>query len=200
MVAPYPTRVPRETVAPPVRRPVVALCRALLAAAATAGVVLALTTGPPLEALSRLTVQSNILLAVVTAVSAARAHRPRRPVRPALTGAALLYVLLGAITTWAATGPTLSLLATATPAAALLDRLLFTRPGTLRVRMIPGWLAYPAAYLAFTLLKGAPHLYPYLNPDTLSTATLTTHAALLTALTCALATALTATDHLRPTL
>ncbi|MEV0846403.1 Pr6Pr family membrane protein [Streptomyces sp. NPDC049954] len=200
MVAPYPTRVPVEAVAPPVRRPVVATCRALLAAAAAAGVALAVATGPPLEALSRLTVQSNILLALVTAVSAARAWRPRRPVRPPLTGAALLYVLLAAITSWAATGPSLSLLATATPLAALLDWLLFTRPRTLRVRMTPAWLLYPAAYLAFTLLKPGRHLYPYLNPDTLPTTTLAGHSALLAATTTALALLLTATDHLRPTL
>ena len=46
------------------------------------------------------------------------------------------------------------LLHTAIPVMAVLDWLLLTRPGPLRLHTAATWLVYPLAYLAFTLARG----------------------------------------------
>jgi hypothetical protein len=135
--------------------------------------------GRPLQALAHFTVQANILLALVLGISAQRAWSAGRPVRPALTGAALLYVLLAALVhAFAVPGrPSFSdpgpegrwsllaavLLTVVTPLAALLDWLLLSAPGTLRLRHATAWLLFPLLHLGFVLVRSA--LLPADAPD-----------------------------------
>ncbi|MEU2597908.1 Pr6Pr family membrane protein [Streptomyces hirsutus] len=175
-----PSSAPAGAVAPPVRRPLTATYRLLLALAALAAVTVEILLGSPTRVLSHFTIQSTLLLAVVTLASARRAWAARRPLPGALTGAALLYVVAAALLhhvlladatpaymmTGTAgpsdlTGPagTLAALApptlhTVLPIAAVLDRLLLSPPARIRLAHAAAWLLYPTAYLAFTLLRG----------------------------------------------
>ncbi|CAM5641543.1 Integral membrane regulator OS=Streptomyces griseomycini OX=66895 GN=FHS37_002254 PE=4 SV=1 [Streptomyces griseomycini] len=72
---------PARAVVPPVRRPLTAAYRLLLALTATAAVTAAVLLGGPARVLSHFTVQSTILLALVTLASARRARTPRHPSR-----------------------------------------------------------------------------------------------------------------------
>ncbi|NEY36880.1 integral membrane regulator, partial [Streptomyces sp. PRKS01-65] len=144
--------------------------------------------------------------------------------RQALTGAALLYVLVAAlvhhlIPTGAAglsslTGGSAAgwrsaadhILHTATPIAAVLDWLLLTAPGRLRLRQAAPWLLYPLAYLAFSLVHSeifttgtaARPLYPFLDTARLGYRNVLGNALLLGLAAYALAALLVALDHLRP--
>jgi len=173
----FPSAVPATAVMAPVRQPLTAAYRLLVALTAAGGVTIELLLGDPARALSHFTVQSGILLALVMALSATRAWSARRPLPSALTGAALLYATIttlvyhlllankaspfsmtGVLTV--ETAPTgwhaLSnqLLHTAVPAAALLDWLLLTPPARLHLRQTAPWLLYPLTYLAFSLTRG----------------------------------------------
>jgi hypothetical protein len=94
-----------------------------------------------------------------------------------------------------------------TPAAAVLDWLLLTAPGRLHVRQAPAWLLYPAAYLAFSMIRGellAPgtpggrYLYPFLDVDAHGYRSILGNALLLGLSFYALAVLFIALDHLRP--
>ncbi|ANS66887.1 hypothetical protein SLINC_4663 [Streptomyces lincolnensis] len=191
MPALLPSPVPATAVVAPVRRPLAAVYRLLIALLAAAGVTLDLLLGSPVRALSYFSVQSAILLALVMLASARRAWSARRPLSSAVTGAALLYVTITALvyhlllaheaSPFSTTSPlaggaaspsgwhTLAhhILHTAVPAAALLDWLLLTTPGRLHLRQATPWLLYPLAYLAFSLgrgellLPGTPDRYLY---------------------------------------
>ncbi|NYV74566.1 Pr6Pr family membrane protein [Streptomyces sp. UH6] len=217
-----PSYVPPTAVIPPARRPLTALFRLSTALAAAGGVAICLALGRPLQALTHFTVQANILLAAVLLVSAQRAWSAGRPVRPALTGAALLYVLLAALVhAFAVPGrPSFSdpgpgapwatvaalLLTVVVPAAALLDWLLLTAPRTLRLRHATAWLLYPLTYLGLTLGRAvllpadAPGRAPFPFLDATRNGTLgTVGNALLVALACyGLGVLLVAVDHLCP--
>ncbi|MFH8936552.1 Pr6Pr family membrane protein [Streptomyces griseosporeus] len=223
-----PSPVPAAAVVTPVSRPLAAVCRLLVAALATGGVTLALLLGSPARVLSYFTVQSNILLAVVCVFSARRAWTARRPLPSAVTGATLLYVVIAALvyhlvlapsttTPFTMTGAPASgwhtlanqLLHTVAPAAAVLDWLLLTTPGTLRLRKTATWMLYPLAYLAFSLaraellyLPGAParYLYPFLDVDQHGYKSVLANALLLGLSFYGLAVLLVALDHLRPNL
>lgn len=173
-----PSHVPATAVVPPVRRPLAAAYRVLVALTAAAAVTLELALGSPLRTLSHFAIQSNILLAVVLALSARRAWTARRPLPSSLTGATLLYVIVTGLTyhvllaneaspymlpgvlTGEAAGPTgwhaitTQVLHTVTPIAALLDWLLLTAPGQLHLRPAATWMLYPVTYLAFALARG----------------------------------------------
>ncbi|MFH8802157.1 Pr6Pr family membrane protein [Streptomyces sp. NPDC017936] len=221
-----PFSVPTTAVASPVRRRPAAALRLLIAVTAAAGVALALLLGSPLQALSHFAVQSGILLAVVTALSARRAWTARPPLSSAWTGAALLYVVFSGLVyhllladsanpfpvTGASGRPTgllavaAHLLHTVVPVAAVLDWLLLTPPGRLRLRQTAPWLLYPLAYLGFSLIRaeliipGTPgrHPYPFLDPATHGYQR-TLAAALLLGLSLhALSLLLVALDHARP--
>ncbi|MBW5422098.1 integral membrane regulator [Streptomyces sp. BG9H] len=201
MIAPTPplgtasaSGVPAEAVVPPVRRPLVAAVRALIALAAATGIVIDLVIGSPPRVLSYFTVQSNALVAVVLGLSAWRAWRGRRRLPPWVTGGTLLFIAITGLvyhlvlanassgfsmteeTTSASDWHTLSnlLLHTVTPIAVALDWLLLTRPGGLRWRHASLWLLYPLAYLAFALTRGAllppgstaRYPYPFLDVTT----------------------------------
>jgi hypothetical protein len=200
--------------------------RLLIAATAAAGVTLALILGSPLRVLSHFAVQSSILLAVVTALSARRAWTTRHPFPAAWTGAALLYatitglvyhlLLADAASPFSVTGTTGTptgwhavaghLLHTVTPVAALLDWLLLTPPGRLRLRQAAPWMLYPLAYLAFSLIRaelitpGSPdrYLYPFLDAAAHGYKHTLANALLLGLSFYALALLLVALDHARP--
>jgi hypothetical protein len=187
MPAPLPSPVPSRAVVAPVRRPLVAAYRLLVALTAAVGVTLALLLSSPARMLSHFSIQSTILLALVMLFSAGRAWSARRPLPSALTGAVLLYVAItglvhhallaneaspflitGSLTTGTAppTGwhvLTNQIVHTAIPAAAFLDWLLLTPAGRLRLRQAAPWLLYPMAYLAFSMLRG--ELLPPGTPD-----------------------------------
>lgn len=224
MPKPLSSPVPATAVVTPLRRPLTAAFRLMTALTAATGVTIALLLGGPLWALSRFSVQSAILLAVVTTLSAHRAWTARRPLPTALTGAALLYVLAaalvhhlllagpaspsaltgGAATGWQSTAD--HLLHTAIPIAALLDRLLLTAPGHPRLRQAAPWLLYPLAYLVFSLAhseilvtSGTPRsLYPFLDITRHGYRHVLGNALLLGLSLYALALLLVTLDHVRP--
>jgi hypothetical protein len=207
----------------PVRRPVTAIFRLLTAATAAAAVSAELLLGSPLHVLSQFTIQSSILLTLVMTVSARRAWTAHRPLSSALTGATLLYVVIGALvhhllvtntsspfatppppTGWHAI--TDQLLHTAIPIAALVNLLLLTASGHLHLRQAAPWLLYPLAYLAFSLargellLPGTPnrYLYGFLDVDEHGYKSVLGNALLLGLAFYALAVLLVTLDHIRP--
>ncbi|MEV0172667.1 Pr6Pr family membrane protein [Streptomyces sp. NPDC050803] len=226
MPALLPSPVPATAVVAPVRRRPAALYRLLIALAAAGAVTLELLLGSPLRVLSYFTIQSNILLALVMLLAARRAWTARRPLSPALTGAALLYVTITGLvyhlllantsSPFSMTGDTAPptgwhavanhVLHTATPIAALLDWLLLTAPGGLRLRHAATWLLYPLAYLAFSLLRGelllpgadGRYLYPFLDVDLHGYKSVLGNALLLGLSIYALAVLFVALDHTRP--
>ncbi|MFE2580971.1 Pr6Pr family membrane protein [Streptomyces sp. NPDC059378] len=218
--------VPATAVMKPVRRPLTAVFRLLVAGTAAAGVTIELLVGSPVRVLSHFAIQSNILLAVVMALSARRAWSARRPLPALVTGAVLLYIVITALVhhlLLTGTTPTFSLtnapgvhpfrqtvanhiLVTITPAAAVLDWLLLTTPGRLHLRQAATWLLYPLAYLLFCLgrgeliLPGTPgrYLYPFLDADRHGYKGALANALLLGLSFYALAILLVALDHVRP--
>ncbi|MDX2544159.1 Pr6Pr family membrane protein [Streptomyces sp. WI04-05B] len=218
-----PSPVPATAVVTPVRRPVTAVFRLLTAAAAAAAVTTELVLGSPAQVLSQFTIQSSILLTLVMTVSARRAWTARRPLPSALAGAALLYVVIGALvhhilvanpsspfttppspTGWHAV--TDQVLHTAIPIAALTNWLLLTAAGHLHLRQAAPWLLYPLAYLTFSLLRGelllpgSPnrYLYAFLDVDEHGYKSVLANALLLGLAFYTLAVLVITLDHIRP--
>ncbi|MGW5336628.1 Pr6Pr family membrane protein [Streptomyces bauhiniae] len=213
-----PSFVPVTAVVAPVRRPLVAAYRLLTALLAGAGVALEIYLAGPARALSYFSVQSTVLLAVVTLVSASRSWHPRRALPAALTGAVLLYVVIGAVvyhvllahttppfTMTGATAPVrwhgqwaaLQVLHTLVPLAAVLDWLLLTPASRMHLRQAAGWLLFPLAYLIF-LLTRARSLYPFLDIPAHGYRHTLANALLLGLAIYASAVLLIALDHARP--
>ncbi|CAL2055359.1 integral membrane regulator [Streptomyces sp. TR1341] len=210
---------PARAVLAPSHRPGAAVYRLLTALIATAGVALAVLRSTPAHALSYFGVQASAILAVTMLLSASRAWRGHRVLPSWLTGAALLYALVSALTyhlllartsfsmtalstppeRWHTQWITLQLLHTVAPAAALLDWLCLTPAPRLHLHQATTWLLYPLAYLAFYLARGAPYLYPFLDPAAHGYRVTLANALLLGLATYALATLLVALDHTRPT-
>ncbi|MGW0945955.1 Pr6Pr family membrane protein [Streptomyces sp. NPDC002623] len=218
--------VPASAVVAPARRRLAAALRLLLAGTAAAGVTLAFLLGSPIRVLSHFAIQANILLALVTLLSARRAWTARRPLPAALTGAVLLYAMItglvyhlllaDAATPFSVTGTTTAptgwhlvathLLQTVTPVAAVLDWLLLTAPGCMRLRRAATWMLYPVIYLAFCFTRawlihaGAPgrYLYPFLDAEAHGYKHALANALLLGLSFYALAVLLVALDHVRP--
>ncbi|MFF8948356.1 Pr6Pr family membrane protein [Streptomyces sp. NPDC014940] len=223
-----PAPVPATAVVAPVHRPLAALFRLLTAVTAAAGVALELLLGSPTRTLSHFSVQAGIVLAVVMLSSASRAWRTRRPLPASVTGAALLYALIAALTyhlllahttppftmTGAAPPPArwhgqwaaLQLLHMVAPLAALLDWLLLTPAARLHLRNAATWLLYPLAYLAFYLAQAAflppstpsRYLYPFLDAQTHGYRDTLANALLIGLAIYAVAVLLVTLDHVRP--
>ncbi|MFE0258308.1 Pr6Pr family membrane protein [Streptomyces sp. NPDC059010] len=224
-----PSYVPATAVMNPTRRPWTAAYRLLVALAASAAVTVEVTFGGPLRTLSHFAIQSNILLALVLTLAARRAWTARRPLPSALTGATLLYAVvtglvyhlllanqaspftLPGVLTGEATAPTgwhvitNQILHTVTPIAAVLDWLLLTAAGQLRLRQAATWLIYPLTYLSFSLIRGelladtpGRYLYPFLDVDRHGYKSVLGNALLIGLGIYALAIALVAVDHARP--
>ncbi|MFI2411444.1 Pr6Pr family membrane protein [Streptomyces sp. NPDC018947] len=220
-----PSPVPARAVVTPVRRPLVAALRLLLALLALTGVVLELAFGGPVSrSLSHFPVQSSLLLALVLLASARRAWSARHPLSGAVTGAALFYAVVAGLvhhllladasspfavpdaggTGWHAVA--VQIMCSAVPAAAALDWLLLTAPGRLHLRHAAVWLLYPLAYLGFSLARGelllpgaeGRYLYPFLDVDQHGYKGVLGNALLLGLALYALAALLVAVDHVRP--
>ncbi|MDQ1047398.1 Pr6Pr family membrane protein [Streptomyces sp. V4I2] len=226
MPALLPSPVPATAVVTPVRRPLTAVYRLLVALAAIAAVTIDLLLGSPVRILSYFSIQSTILLAPVMVFSARRAWAARRPLPSALTGAVLLYVTITGLvyhlllanesspfsmTAEAATPTgwhaiTNQVLHTVIPAAALLDWLFLTPRGRLHLRQAAPWLLYPLAYLTFSLTHGEllppgtpdRYLYPFLDVGLHGYKSILANALLLGLSFYALAVLLIALDHARP--
>ncbi|MBO4256717.1 Pr6Pr family membrane protein [Streptomyces griseorubiginosus] len=221
-----PSAVPATAVVTPVRRPLTAAYRLLVALVAVSAVTVDLLLGSPIRVLSHFTIQSSLFLAAVLTLSARRAWTARRPLPSAVTGAALLYVVIAALVyhlllthasppfslTGGTTAPTgwqwltNQLLHTAVPAAAVLDWLLLTPPDRLHLRQAAPWLLYPLTYLAFSFIRGelilpgtrGRYLYPFLDVDLHGYKSVLGNALLLGLAFYALAVLLVALDHARP--
>ncbi|GGL89564.1 integral membrane regulator [Streptomyces fumigatiscleroticus] len=221
-----PSPVPATAVVAPVRRPLAAAFRLLTALAAVVGVSLELALGGPARVLSYFTIQSSLLLALVLLLSARRAWTARHPLPSALTGAALLYVVItglvyhlllaGAAAPFSMTdgtaGPSVlltvadQLLHTVIPVTAVLDWLLLSGSGRLHLRHATTWMLYPLTYLAFTLLRGAlplpgaqpRYLYPFLDVARHGYKGVLGNALLLGLACYALAVFVVVLDHVRP--
>ncbi|MFF7753823.1 Pr6Pr family membrane protein [Streptomyces sp. NPDC007971] len=224
-----PSPVPATAVVAPVRRPAAALFRLLIALTAVAGVTLEILLGTPARTLSYFSIQTSILLAVVMFLSASRAWRARRPLPSAVTGAALLYVVVNALVyhlllahatppflmtdatappaRWHAQWAALQILHTVVPAAAVADWLLLTPAARMHLRQATAWLLYPLAYLAFYLARAAflpapspgRYLYPFLDVGAHGYRSTLANALLLGLAMYGLAILLIALDHTRPT-
>ncbi|MFE7857354.1 Pr6Pr family membrane protein [Streptomyces sp. NPDC101209] len=221
-----PSPVPATAVMTPVRHPLTALYRLLVALAAAGAVTIELLLGSPVRILSYFTIQSNLLLALVLALSARRAWSARRPLPSGLTGAALLYITITGLvyhlllargsSPFAMNGETApptgwhwvtdQILHTAIPLAAVLDWLLLTAPGRLHLRQAATWLLYPLAYLTLSFIRGelilpgtpGRYLYPFLDVDLHGYKSVLGNALLLGLAFYALAVLLVAVDHARP--
>ncbi|MEU3502207.1 Pr6Pr family membrane protein [Streptomyces hundungensis] len=219
--------VPASVVLPTPRRPYASVFRALICLAAVTGIVIDLVTGSPPRVLSYFTIQSNVLVAVAFGWSAIRAWRGEPPLPARVTGGVLLYISItglvyhlilansssgfsmtddptAVMTDWRSASN--QLLHTVTPLGAVLDWLLLTRPGGLRPRHAAQWLAYPLAYFAFALLRGAllapgtvgRYPYPFLDVDQHGYGGVLTNALVLGLAFYALALTITGLDHVRP--
>ncbi|MEU6817348.1 Pr6Pr family membrane protein [Streptomyces sp. NPDC046860] len=224
-----PSYVPVSAVVAPVRRPLVAAFRLLTALLAAGGVALEILLAGPARALSYFSVQSTALLAVVMLVAASRSWRPRRALPASVTGAVLLYVVIGAAvyhvllahttppftmtgaTTpparWHAQWAALQVLHTLVPLAAVLDWLLLTPASRMHLRQAAAWLLFPLAYLIFTLGRAmfvptsspARYLYPFLDVTAHGYRHSLANALLIGLAIYASALALIILDHARPT-
>ncbi|MEU3366881.1 Pr6Pr family membrane protein [Streptomyces pseudogriseolus] len=222
-----PSVVPARAVVPPVRRPLTAVYRLALAVLATAAVLIEVLLGSPTRVLSYFVIQSTVLLALVTLASARRAWTARHPLPGAVTGAALLYVVVASLVhhialadaapayamtagsgggaAWLEPGAG-HLLHTVLPVAALLDWLVLTPPARMHLRQATTWLLYPLAYLAFTLTRGellpgstaARYLYPFLDVARHGYRSVLANALLVGLAIYAVAVLLVALDHTRP--
>lgn len=220
-----PSAVPARAVVPLVRRPVAAAFRLLLALMATGAVLVEVLLGSPARIMSYFAIQSAVVLAVVMLASARRAWFARHPLPGAITGAALLYIVMAALVhhllladaiprfsmTTPSAGPSwptalaAHALHTVLPIAALLDWLLLSPPARMHLRRAATWLLYPLAYLAFTLARGellpgspARYLYPFLDVTRHGYKSVLANALLIGLSFYALAVLLVALDHARP--
>ena len=117
---------------------------------------------------------SNLFGATVFLLGGIRALRGRPPLDGRLRGAAVLYLVITGLVYWELLAGTRDaetitwandVVHTVMPVAFLLDWLFappVTRPERLRVTAALPWLAYPLAYLAYSLIRGPiVGWYPY---------------------------------------
>ncbi|MFI9648814.1 Pr6Pr family membrane protein [Streptomyces sp. NPDC052040] len=218
--------VPAAAVLSPVHRPRVGTYRLLVALTATAAVAVDLHLGSPARVLSYFTIQADLLLALVFALSGWRARTALRPLPALITGGAVFYALIaglvyhvllvnepGPFTMTGQPGTPAGwqslanqILHTLIPLAALFDWLALTSPAPLRVRDARKWLLYPMAYLIFCLVRGdrlppaTPdrYLYPFLDAARLGYRSVLANALLLGVAFFALALLMVITDRFRP--
>ena len=147
---------------------------ALLVLAALAwSTVQAAQDGVLAQHVSYFTNQSNLLFALLLVASAALPHRRRPPWWDDVRGAAAFYLMMTGIIYALLVAPLDELLRwdigwtgivlhRLAPIAALLDWLLAPRRRRPSAWRLPGWLAYPVAYLVLTWLRGGmTGWYPY---------------------------------------
>ncbi|MEU9350196.1 Pr6Pr family membrane protein [Streptomyces griseoloalbus] len=218
-----PSSAPARAVVPPVRRPLTAAYRLVLALVATGAVLVETLLGSPARVLSHFAVQGTVLLALVMFASARRAWSARHPLPGTVTGATLLYVVMAALVhhtlprvplaggttgiadaSWPATLADHTL-HTVLPIAVVLDWLLLSPPARTHLRQAATWLLYPLAYLAFSLTRGellpdspTRYLYPFLDVAQHGYKSVLANALLLGLAFYAVAVLVVALDHTRP--
>ncbi|AWZ04334.1 MULTISPECIES: Pr6Pr family membrane protein [unclassified Streptomyces] len=213
-------------ITPAARRLPTVVFRALIAAAALTGLVIECAYGSMPVVLSFFTIWTNILVAVVFALSAVRVHRGEPDVGPLWRGGVLLFILVtGLVFHLVLANPSSpfnvveeldelsgakavanQLLHTVTPVCAVLDFLFLTAPRTLRPRHAAQWLAYPLAYVVFALVRGAlldpgapaRYTYPFIDVAQYGYARVALNALVLGIGFYALGLALVAADRHRP--
>ncbi|MFD7917795.1 Pr6Pr family membrane protein [Streptomyces sp. NPDC059740] len=219
-------QTPATAVAPPVRRPLTAAFRALLATVSVVGIVMDIALTDDLwRVLSYFTIQSNLMVALCLAWSAHRAWTGRPALSPRITGAVVLFIVItGLVYHFILTGGpsgfamaqggdnglarTVSnhLMHTVAPLGVALDWLLLTPPDGFRLRYAWQWLLYPLLYLPFALLRGlllAPgtpgrYPYPFLDVDAHGYGGVLLNAVYFTVAFYALALLLVGLDRIRP--
>lgn len=159
----------------------------LIAAAVTGLIYTWIALASPLNPLVLFTVQSNLMLAGYYSWRMVSRRRPSAEVKGAVT----LYIVITGVV-WhflrmrganpfdllslSGLGLGNFLLHYVTPVMAVIDWLVFDRTAPRpRWAAAAAWLAYPAAYLVFALVRGAllppqawkRYPYPFLNVDTL---------------------------------
>lgn len=155
--------------------------RLLVVLGVLAGIVLT-AAGPATVTglLPYFTIQSNLAVGLLAGYAVTRARRGRPDPPSVLKGAATLYITITGVvyhlvlanpaSPFAMAQPDRSLadavgnqfLHTVVPLLAVVDWALFDRRGRLRPRYAAWWLAFPLAYLAFALVRGAVvGSYPY---------------------------------------
>lgn len=200
--------------------------RALIAAAAFTGLVIECAYGSVPVVLSFFTIWTNILVAVVFALSAVRTYRGVPDVAPLWRGGVLLFILVtGLVFHLVLANPSSpfnvvedldkltgaravsnQLLHTVTPVGAVLDFLFLTAPRRLLPRHAAQWLAYPLAYVVFALIRGAllspgapaRYTYPFIDVAQYGYARVALNSAVLGLAFYALGLALVAADRYRP--
>ncbi len=203
-----------------------AVFRALIALAAATGVTIDCVQGDPLVAFSFFTIWSNTAVAVALGLGAARAWTGRPPLPAVWSGGVLLCIsVVGLVFHLVLDNPASSfnqaaaidaltgaravsnqLLHTVTPIGVALDWLLLTRPGAFRPRHAALWLAAPATYLVFSLVRGAllpaghptRYTYPFLDVTAHGYAGVLVNALVLGLAFSALGLLLVAADRFRP--
>ncbi|MFI6819883.1 Pr6Pr family membrane protein [Micromonospora sp. NPDC050187] len=180
------------------RGPAAVVLRLLVVLSVLAGIVLT-AAGPATVTglLPYFTIQSNLAVGLLAGYAVARAWRGRPDPPSALRGAVTLYititgvvyhlVLANSASPFAMAQPDRSLadatgnqfLHTVVPLLAVADWALFDRRGRLRPRYATWWLAFPLAYLAFALVRGAlvdSYPYPFVDAGQLGYAGVTVSA------------------------
>lgn len=128
--------------------------------------------------LSYFTIQSNIIVAVVLVIGAARPRASLPAWWDDLRGAAALYIAVTGIVyalllsklaaELGTTAPWVDwVLHDLTPIAGVVDWLLIRPEGRVRALRALWWLAYPVAYLLYTLARGPLvdwYPYPFIDP------------------------------------
>lgn len=202
--------------------------RALIALAATVGLVIECVYGSVPVVLSFFTIWTNILVAVVFGLCAVRAWQRRPEPGPLWRGGVLLFILItGLVFHLVLDNPSSpfnvvedldklsgaravsnQLLHTVTPIAAALDFVLLTAPRRLRPRHAAQWLAFPFLYLAFALVRGAllapgtktRYTYPFIDVAEYGYARVAVNGLVLGLAFYALGLALVTADRFRPAL
>jgi len=206
-------------------RPLLAVCRTAIVLVVLAGVLWAPDArfdDPQLglagigTKLVFFTIQSNLLLAAVEAVSVVAALRRRPQPSGWVVGGATFFVTItfavyntvlvpgggeGAVLLFSGR-PSSDLLHVVAPVLAVVDWVAFRPHPGVRVRRSLLWLAYPVAYLVFVLVRGAltsaaPHYpYPFVDVDAIGYEGVARSFAVLTPTFAVLALAFAGVDHL----
>ncbi len=126
-----------------------------------------------IDVLSYFTITTNILVAMVATMGAQRGFNGRPLASEGVLSATAVYIFVVAVTYAVLLKPLAHLVGWAavwadtalheiTPVLYLGYWLLFVDKTKLRWGQAIGWLGYPAAYIAYTLARGALiHVYPY---------------------------------------
>jgi hypothetical protein len=174
------------------RRPLARIAAGLIAATSALGIVFqypdfvvgktsAAALKSTVDFFSMFTIETNILVCALT--TAIALGQGGRIARPTVAGAACLYIAVTGLTYFVLLRPiyhpegitlvAINLLHYAVPLAYVAFWLAFIPKGRLTLRSAATWLVFPAAFNAYTLVRGAAtgwYPYPFLDVTTLGIA------------------------------